>query len=188
MRRLALGLIATLALVGAACGNGNEDDPVLEQGSPPPAHNDADVTFAQGMIPHHEQAIQMSDLALKQAASAKVKDLAGRIKEAQGPEIIQMNGWLAEWKQPVMPEHGGGHGGAGVMTEAEMGQLEQARGMAFDRLFLQSMIRHHEGAVTMAQEEQQKGQFPEAKDLARRIIDAQQAEIKEMRALLQSAT
>ncbi len=69
------------------------------------------------------------------------------------------------------------------MSDAEMRQLEQARGTAFDRMFLQGMIRHHEGAVMMAQEEQQKGQFPEAKDLARRIADSQQAEIAEMKAL-----
>ncbi len=183
MRRLAVALIAALALVGTACGNGNDDNPALEQRPSPPAHNDADVAFAQAMIPHHEQAIQMSDLALKQAASAKVKDLARRIKADQDAEITQMKGWLAQWGQPVTPEHGGGHGGGGMMSDAEMRQLEQARGTAFDRLFLQSMIRHHEGAVMMAQEEQQKGQFPEAKDLARRIADSQQAEIAEMKAL-----
>ncbi len=103
MRRLAVALVAALALVGAACGNGNDDNPALEQGSPPPAHNDADVAFAQGMVPHHEQAIHMSDLALRQAASAKVKDLARRIKDDKEREITQMKGWLAQWGNPPWP-------------------------------------------------------------------------------------
>lgn len=187
MKRLALALIATLALLGAACGNG-DDNPALQGGAPSTAHNDADVAFAQDMIPHHEQAVEMSDMALKQAGSAKVKDLATRIKAAQGPEIAQMRGWLQDWNQSVSGEHGGGHGGAaaGMMSDAEMRQLEQASGAAFDKAFLQGMIRHHEGAVTMAKKEQAKGQFPDAKALASRIVETQEAEIAEMKGLLQA--
>lgn len=195
MKRLTLALIATLALVGAACGN-DDDNAALEGGPPPAAHNDADVAFAQGMIPHHEQAVQMSDMALKQAGSPKVKDLATRIKEAQGPEIAQMKGWLQDWNQPMPPAMGGMSGSSGMqmpgmqmpgmMSDADMGQLEKLSGAAFDKAFLQGMIGHHEGAVTMAKEEQAKGQFPEAKALAARIIDAQQAEITEMKGLLQA--
>ena len=93
----------------------------------------------------------MSETALKQASSPKVKDLATRIKEAQGPEIEKMKGWLRDWGEPVEPEPGE-HGGHGMMTEAEMGELRAASGPSFDRLFLQAMIRHHEGAVAMAKE------------------------------------
>jgi len=194
MKRIPLALIATLALLGAACGN-NNDKPALEEGSSAVVHNEADVAFAQGMIPHHEQAVQMADLALKQAGSPKVKDLASRIKGAQDPEISQMKGWLQDWNQPVAPAMGGGQTGMsgmqgmqmpGMMSDGEMDQLAKVGGAEFDKAFLQGMIRHHEGAVTMAKEEQAKGQFPEAKALASRIIDAQQAEITEMNGLLQS--
>jgi len=193
MKRLAIALIATLALLGAACGNGDDGNPALEGGTPSAAHNDADVAFAQGMIPHHEQAVVMSDMAFKQAGSPKVKDLATRIKDAQGPEIAQMKGWLQDWNQPVTPPMGGmpgmqmpGMKMSGMLSDADMGQLGKLSGAAFDKAFLQGMIAHHEGAVTMAEEEQARGQFPEAKALAERIIDAQQAEITEMKGLLQA--
>ncbi len=194
MRRFLLVLaLAVVAVGGSACGGG-DDDPALE---PPaqhdegqhdqPQHNQADVAFAQDMVPHHEQAIEMSDMALMRARSPKVKDLAKRIKDAQGPEIATMKAWLSDWGQPVKAEHGGHGGGQGMMSEAEIGQLRSASGTAFDRMFLQGMIRHHEGAVTMAKEEQAKGQFPEAKQLAARIVAQQQAEIAEMRGLLAEA-
>ncbi len=182
MRRLLLAIGLGLAVLGAACGS--SDQPALEQ--PSVEHNEADVTFAQGMIPHHEQAIEMSEMALSQAARPEVKDLASRIRAAQEPEIAKMTRWLEDWGQPVQPEHGE-HPGAGMLSDAEMTQLRGASGPAFDRLFLEGMIRHHEGAVSMAQEELDKGQFPEAKELARDIIAAQRAEIAEMQRLLQSA-
>jgi uncharacterized protein (DUF305 family) len=180
---LVLILGAALATLGVACG-GVDEEPALE---PPPAeHNEADVAFAQGMIPHHQQAVEMSDMALARAASPKVKNLATRIKEAQGPEIETMKRWLADWGQPVKDEHGGhgGQGDQGMLSDAEMGQLRSASGTSFDRTFLQGMIRHHEGAITMAKEEQAKGRFPEAKELAASIVAQQQAEIAEMRGLL----
>ena len=185
MRRLLLAIGVGLAFLGAACGD-SDDQPALQQ--PTADHNDADVAFAQGMIPHHEQAIEMSDLALTKAGTPQVKALADRIKAAQGPEINQMKAWLTQWGQPLTAghDHGhGGHSGAGMLSEAEMSTLTNTSGPAFDKLFLEGMIRHHEGAVTMAQEEIEKGQFPEAKQLARNIVDSQRAEITEMRGLLQ---
>ncbi len=181
MKPLLVAAALGLAVAGTACAGG-QDQPALEQ--PAGEHNEADVSFAQGMIPHHQQAIEMADMAARQAASAEVKDLAARIKAAQQPEIDQMTAWLEDWGAPVQPEHGG-HGGHGMLSDADMAQLRQASGPAFDRLFLEGMIRHHEGAVSMSQEELDKGQFPEAKELARHIIDSQQAEIAEMRRLLQ---
>lgn len=181
-RRLLVAIGLGLAVLGAGCGNG--DEPTLEQASA--AHNEADIAFAQGMIPHHHQAIEMSDMALSQSARPEVKDLASRIKAAQEPEIAKLTGWLRDWGQSVQPEHGE-HAGAGMMSDAEMTQLRAATGPEFDRMFLEGMIRHHEGAVSMAQEELDKGQFPEAQELARNIITAQQAEITEMQRLLQSA-
>jgi uncharacterized protein (DUF305 family) len=176
-RRVALVVLASAMLVAAGACGGGED------------HNDADVAFAQGMIPHHEQAITMSDLALAKANAAEVKALAGRIKSAQEPEIAEMEGWLEDWGEPVRSEGGGhaGHAGmdvGGVLTEAEMQRLEASSGPEFDRLFLEGMIRHHEGAITMARDEQTDGKFADAKELAARIITSQEAEIAEMRTLL----
>ncbi len=185
MKRIALILFAGLVLV-TACSNKAKD------------HNAQDMSFAQEMIPHHQQAVEMSDMAVSQASSAKVKDLATRIKVAQGPEIEQMKGWLSSWGEPVAAKadgggmagmnHGGGSkddlAGMGMMTDAQMKELGAARGAEFDRMFLTMMIGHHEGAVTMARTELDKGKHAPAKQLAQAIIDAQQKEISEMQGLL----
>ena len=184
MKRIALLLFAGLVLV-TACSDKAKD------------HNAQDVSFAQEMIPHHQQAVEMSDMALAQASSAKVKDLATRIKAAQGPEIEQMKGWLSSWGEPVAAKSDGGmagmnHGGGGMgdmtgmgmMTDTQMKELGAARGADFDRMFLTMMIGHHQGAVTMARTELDKGKHPPAKQLAQAIVDAQQKEISEMQGLL----
>lgn len=177
-----LPVLVLVALVGAACGS---DDPSIDAGASAAEHNEADVDFAQGMVPHHEQAVEMSDLAAAKAVDPKVKDLAARIKQAQGPEIITMKGWLEDWGEEVPDE--GGHGGmemSGMMSADDMEKLERASGTNFDRVFLEMMIRHHEGAISMANIEAAKGAFPPAKDLAARIIGSQQTEIDEMKRLL----
>ncbi|HVL03357.1 MAG TPA: DUF305 domain-containing protein [Acidimicrobiales bacterium] len=180
MRRIALTLFLGLAL--AACSDKAED------------HNAQDVSFAQEMIPHHQQAVEMSDMALAQATSPKVKDLATRIKSAQGPEIQTMKGWLSTWGEPEAPasddqggmHHGGGGSSShtGMMTDAQMTELRAATGMGFDRMFLTMMIEHHRGAVQMSQTELDDGKYGPAKELAQTIIDAQQKEINEMQELL----
>ena len=163
------------------------------------AHNGADVMFAQGMIPHHQQAIEMSDMILaKQGIDPAVVSLANDIKDAQGPEIEQMQGWLQEWgmaSAPMpgpagmpghdMPGHEMPGGGMGMMSEADMVALSNAQGADAGRLFLTQMIEHHEGAITMAQQEIDNGVFPAAVALARAIVSAQQAEITTMQDLLQ---
>jgi uncharacterized protein (DUF305 family) len=149
-------------------------------------HNDADVAFATGMIPHHAQAVEMADLALRHAGSSAVRQLATAIKEAQNPEIVTMSGWLTGWAQPV-PTAGMNHGGQpveGMMTEREMEALAKARGRDLDVMWLTMMIRHHQGAVTMAVTEQTSGKYPAATALAQRIQAAQNAEITRMRGLL----
>ena len=132
---------------------------------------EADVEFMTGMIHHHAQAIEMSQLAPTHAASESIRTLAARIINAQQDEIATMQRWLRDRGQPV-PEvhrmddgrvmvhapdmqHGGGHDHTmmpGMLTEAELASLRAAHGVAFDRLFLQLMIRHHQGAVTMVQD------------------------------------
>ncbi|MBF6417356.1 DUF305 domain-containing protein [Nocardia farcinica] len=154
------------------------------------AHNDADVAFAQEMIPHHRQAVEMAALVPERSTDPRVRDLAARIQQAQDPEIATMTGWLQSWGAPV---DGGGHAGMGrgdmsmpgMMTDEQMAQLRAARGAEFDRMWLTMMIAHHEGAVQMSRTELAQGADPAAKALAQQIIDGQQAEIDQMRGLLQ---
>jgi len=158
--------------------------------------NDADVTFVQGMIPHHRQAVDMAGMALKQAQSPKVKELAKRIKGAQDPEIKQMQSFLRDWAKDGVDDmddmhgmdHGGGDMGEGMMSAGDMKVLAKASGTRFDELFLQMMTKHHEGAVKMAQTEKAKGRNAKAKELAAAIIKAQKAEIVEMKQLLTSSS
>lgn len=149
-------------------------------------HNAADVAFATDMIPHHSQAVQMADMALKTASNAQVKTLATAIKAAQDPEITQVSGWLTSWKKPVPPTMGGmnmGHG-TGMMSSADMTRLGKATGAAFNRLWVQMMITHHQGAITMAHTEITTGQNTEAKALARSIVTSQSAQITQLKTLL----
>ena len=159
------------------------------------AHNAQDVSFAQGMIPHHQQALEMAKLAAGRASSPKVKDLAARIEKAQDPEIKTMSGWLTSWGEDVptagesmesMPgmDHSGGSGMAGMMDPADMGKLEKASGADFDTMFLTMMIDHHKGAVDMAGTEKSKGKYGPATSMADDIVTGQTAEITEMNKLL----
>jgi uncharacterized protein (DUF305 family) len=154
------------------------------------AHNDADVMFAQHMIPHHQQAVEMSDTLLaKQGIDPRVTELANQIKAAQGPEIQQMQGWLTQWGTPSMPPmsgHGDMPGMSGMMSEQDMSALKDAQGVDAGKLFLTQMIAHHEGAITMAQSEIKDGQYPPAVDMARAIVTTQQQEIDTMNGILAS--
>lgn len=152
-------------------------------------HNPADVTFAASMVPHHQQAIEMADLALVQASSGDVRRLATEIKAAQGPEIASMTGWLTGWGAAPMPgDHDmGGAGMDGMMSAQEMSALKDQSGAAFDRMWLQMMVRHHEGAVAMARTQLSEGRDPAAKALARAVMDGQTKEIATMNALLKAS-
>jgi uncharacterized protein (DUF305 family) len=111
--------------------------------------SNSDLMFAQMMIPHHQQAIEMSELAQTSAADQRVKDLAAVIASEQGPEIEQMKSWLEATGTPSHVDHDMSMGG--MVSEAQMAELSQASGAEFDRLFLELMILHHEGAIDMAQ-------------------------------------
>ncbi len=194
MKRM-LFLLSLLSLAAVVACGGTEGNtasaPVGDDSSA--THNDADIAFVQGMIPHHQQAVEMSDLALSQAGSPAVTELAEQIKAAQGPEIEQMQGFLRTWGvKSAGGEHGGGHGGSqgsggahpGMLSEDALAQLGQADGAQFDQLFLTGMIEHHRGAVAASQKELAEGESEEAQALAQEIIDAQEAEIAEMEQLL----
>jgi uncharacterized protein (DUF305 family) len=160
-------------------------------------HNTADVWFLKHMIPHHQQAIEMSDIVLaKQGIDPRVTDLANKIKAAQGPEIQQMQDWLKQWGDPPMPTtapgdtnmpgHGDSEVMPGMMTERELTALKEAQGVDASRMFLTQMIAHHEGAIAMAQTEIESGQFPPAVAMARQIATGQQQEIDTMKQILTS--
>ncbi|MGJ9414105.1 DUF305 domain-containing protein [Aeromicrobium sp. CF4.19] len=179
-----------------------DESPVVE----PAEANDADVRFSQMMIPHHAQALEMSELAPSAGGSERVKILADRINGAQKPEIVFMAGWLDDLGHeaptreqidagdiPMEHDHAGTgedapddgeHQMAGMATETQMRALAQARGSDFDALFLQLMIRHHQGAVDMAADVLRDGSEQQLNELAGGISSDQQAEISRMEEIL----
>ena len=191
--------VLTTGLVLAGCGDnsgsGGHDmgsmtgttSPASATAAPSGEHNDADVTFAQGMIPHHQGAIEMAELAEGRTSNTKVLDLASRIEKAQDSEIETMTEWLTSWGAEVhttgMPGMDHGSDVAG-MSDAEMDMVQQAEDADFDRVFLDMMIKHHQGAIDMSKTELQQGENADAKNLAQQIIDKQQTEITEMQGLL----
>ncbi|MGW2093515.1 DUF305 domain-containing protein [Promicromonospora sukumoe] len=174
----AFALAGALAL--AACSGSEE--PGQHAG-----HNDADVMFAQMMIPHHEQAVEMADVVLARPdADPRVADLATQVKAAQAPEIEELDGWLDTWGAERTAEHDGHAGMDGMMSEADLQALGAATGPEADRLFLEQMVAHHEGAVEMAQAQVEDGEDAGAVEMAQTIVDTQAAEIVTMEELLAS--
>ncbi|GAA1932117.1 DUF305 domain-containing protein [Streptomyces sodiiphilus] len=198
VRRAALAAVAVTAAVAlAACGSGESGSPsdsragVSEGQEDKKEHNAADVEFAQQMIPHHRQAVEMAELAFDRAASQEVKELAQEIKDAQDPEIETLSEWLSAWGEEVPTGTDGGHGGhgghgqmPGMMDAGDMAALMESSGEEFDTAFLTMMIEHHEGAVVMAEAQLKGGAHGPAKELAEEVIAAQTAEIERMRELL----
>lgn len=213
-RFAALGGSIVLSLALAACGGG-DDTAGTDLGMAPEAsetgsaattsssdgagvsaaRNDADVAFTQMMIVHHRGAIDMAELAADRAESEQVIALAEQISAAQGPEIETMTSWLQVWGVTV-PEgmsmegmEGMEHEGmmmSGMMSEEQMARLQTAEGTEFDRMFLQLMTAHHQGAVEMSRVEQEEGENPEAIALAEDIEVSQRQEIEQMQELLQN--
>ncbi|WP_336713936.1 DUF305 domain-containing protein [Arthrobacter sp. USHLN218] len=149
----------------------------------------ADAAFAQAMIPHHDQAVNMSQMMLaKDGVDPDVRKLAEDIKAAQGPEIETMHGWLEAWGQPTMMAGGSDHSShssmSGMMSDADLGKLKSAQGTDASRMFLEQMVEHHEGAITMAEQEAANGSDPDAVELAKKVVADQQAEIDKMKDLL----
>jgi len=197
-------LVATAALGLAGCGTGRTSDPGdmggMNHGSSAPTavpsasarggasapHAEADVRFVQMMLPHHEQAVAMSGTLLeKTGVDPEVAALAQQVRDAQQPEIDTMKGFLTAWGQPELGGMSGmDHGDDGMAAEAELEELRRADGEAGQKLYLQLMTAHHEGAIAMAQAEVRDGQDPEAVALAEDIITSQQREIGLMRDLL----
>ncbi|MFE0424740.1 DUF305 domain-containing protein [Streptomyces sp. NPDC058953] len=208
-RTAAVSAVAAAGLLLAACGgdkDGDDDMAGMDHGkkgsasSPaapggadnpaPGAFNDTDVMFAQMMIPHHEQALEMSALADGRAQDAEIIALAKQISAAQDPEITKMRAWLKAWGKPETATDHGSHGSGdtpamdGMMTERQMADLKAAKAKDFDREFARLMVEHHKGAITMAEDEQKKGRNETAKKLAGEVIRSQQAEVDTFTAIL----
>jgi len=197
---IVLVLAATLTACGSDSSTSSSDNTApgavaslpadsTSSGSTTTTLNAADVAFAQGMIAHHEQAIEMAEIALDptRGASTEVTDLATRIEGAQGPEVELMTGWLTAAGEPITMDSSEGHdmdSMDGMMTADEMDALGAATGTEFDEMWLEMMIAHHEGAIAQSEAVKADGANAEVLGLADQIIIAQQAEITEMESLL----
>jgi uncharacterized protein (DUF305 family) len=195
---------AALAMVAllSACGSTTHDEhaghhpaPTAQSADQTSDHNAADVAFAQGMIPHHRQAVEMAAMVPSRSSNPDVRMMATHISWDQQAEIRTMTGLLGQWGEPEAmnhDEHGGMAGMPGMVDgvmpgmvdDATMTQIKSLSGPAFDELWITSMIEHHQGAVTMAHTEIADGQNSEAKKLAEMIITAQQREIAQMNDLV----
>ena len=185
--RKVLFAVAVIAIAG--CGSAKESNSLF---------NDADVMFAQMMIPHHEQAIVLAEIAENptSGASPEVTSLAAQIKSAQGPEVELMKSFLTQWDEPVVDpgsmdhgsmDHGSmDHGSKmkGMLSVEELAKLSTLSGKVFDKEWMLAMIAHHEGAIEMARTVEQSGKNLEVQALAKTIISDQQVEIDQMKSML----
>ncbi|MFD8501263.1 DUF305 domain-containing protein [Streptomyces sp. NPDC059687] len=199
-RIAAAGVVAAGALLLSACssdsndsndmgsmnhGSSHSSSPAATATATAAAYNDADVHFAQMMIPHHEQAVEMAKLADGRAADSEIKNIASKIEKAQDPEIKTMTGWLQSWGKPTaMGDMPGMDMGDGMMSEKDMKELEAMKGTEFDKMFAQMMIDHHNGAISMAKTEQKDGKNADAVKMAGDIGTGQSAEVTQLQSIL----
>lgn len=210
-RTAAAAGVLTLALGLAACGSDDghdghgSDASAVQTARNGDEFNQADVDFATAMIPHHAQAVQMANLAADRPLPAQLRTLVDGVHTTQVAEVETMVTWLTDWGQEIpatsMDHVNGGHGEdmddmsdmdhmddgdamPGMMSAEEMTSLAQASDADFPELWMTMMVEHHEGAIAMAEAEQDAGHFPDAVELAGAIIDAQRAEIATMEDLL----
>ncbi|WP_022889032.1 DUF305 domain-containing protein [Agromyces italicus] len=182
---LALAGCADTSMTGMDHGGDPSSNPSTDSNTASAAGaNGADIAFATMMIPHHEQAVEMSELLLAEPELGEpVRALAEGVMAAQQPEIDQLRDWLAEWGQEEVDMGGMDHGD-GMMSEDDLAVLEAAAGAEAERLYLEQMIVHHEGAVAMAEAEIADGAHPDAVAMAERIVATQSDEIALMQELL----
>ena len=185
----ALGLAATITLAGCTVNLGTPGTgpgPGMNGGSESHAFSATDIMFAQMMTPHHQQAIDMSNLALQKSTNPDVLSLARQIRYAQAPEITVMNEWLTDaGANTAMGNNADdmGMGAGGILSDDEMTALKNATGATFDKLYLPGMIGHHEGAIQMAQSIL-NSRNAAVKKLGQAIVKSQTAQIAHMKQLL----
>jgi uncharacterized protein (DUF305 family) len=193
--RVAAALVAlAVALVVSSCGNSKSDShaapttsdtPVIT--GQPAGYNADDVAFATNMIPHHQQAVDLSALVPDRSTNAQLVALAQQISAEQQPEINVMKVFLVQWNEnPDTNSAHSGHGNPmqGMVDAATMTKLTSRSGAEFDRLWLESMISHHQGAIEMAKAEIANGDNVDAKTLAKNIVTSQESEIGQMKQML----
>ena len=189
--RATAALIAlTTATVVSSCATAGKEDLSVHASATSTeqvaAHDADDVQFAQLMIPHHEQAIELAAMVPDRSTNPDVVALAAKIAGEQQPEISTMKALLQQWN--VKPEsHESGHAGMameGMVDDATMVKFDSLKGADFDTLWLQSMISHHQGAIGMAKTEIADGKSADLVTLAKNIVTAQQAEIDQMKQIL----
>lgn len=187
-----------LSLALTACGGDDSTGSPTSSGD----HNDADVSFASDMIQHHAQALTMVDLTVDRDLDPDFQQLAEGIRDAQGPEIETMSNWLEQWGEEVpatVRDHSNaeghdmgdmaddtGMGMPGMMSDEDLEELADASDADFEDLWLEMMIEHHEGAVSMAETEQEDGTYEPAVSLAEQIVATQTEEIATMQEMLDS--
>jgi uncharacterized protein (DUF305 family) len=194
-----MALIRLLIAVAAAvflssCSNSTSDshadhaktdEPVIT--GQPAGYDADDVAFATNMIPHHQQAVDLSALVPDRSTNAQLVALARQISAAQQPEINVMKVFLVQWNEN--PDTNSGHSGhgatmQGMVDPTTMARLQSLNGADFDKLWLESMISHHQGAIEMAKAEIANGDNVDAKDLAKNVVTTQEAEIGQMKQML----
>ena len=179
----AISLAGCTTNLGGNDSNGTMDGGMMGNNKSASAFSGTDIMFAQMMIPHHQQAVEMSTLAETRTTNPEVLALAKQIKDAQAPEIKQMTAWIESSGSSTDMGHDMGMGG--MLTDEQMTALENAQGAAFDKLYLEGMIGHHEGALQMATMIENSSNS-EAKELAANIIKSQSAEIEKMKQMLEA--
>ena len=185
----ALAIAASVSLAGCTInmpGSTSDSNGMMEGGMMGNNQNSSgfsgsDIMFAQMMIPHHQQAVDMSTLAETHTTNPELLALAKQIKDAQAPEIEQMTGWINNANASMDMGHDMGMGG--MLSDSDMAALAAANGPAFDKLYLEGMIGHHEGALHMAQMVIDSNNA-EAKTLGENIVKSQTAEIAQMKKML----
>ena len=177
--------LLVLAAVGAGCGSAARKS-VDSTGSGLSGYVEADVRFMQAMIAHHAQALAMTDLVPDRTESEALQRLARRIEVSQKDEIAMMERWLDSRGESAPEGHPHGSLMPGMLTEEELARLAGATGDEFDRLFLEYMIRHHEGALVMVADlfSSGGGQEAEVFRIASNVDADQRAEIARMRGML----
>ena len=188
--------VLLLTLLMSGCANARAAQPSSSSPAARPAYTRADVSFVQGMIGHHAQALLMTRLVPTRTNRPELRLLAERIEVSQKAEIERMQRWLAKRSEPVPAADATDHAAAGhgtlmpgMLTAEELAALGNATGTAFERMFLTLMIRHHEGAIKMVEDllaTPDAGQEPELFMFASDVNADQSAEIRRMRALLAS--
>lgn len=188
-RKFAAGLVLFALFGGVAACSPSTGHMSTSQGTlataVPTSVNEVDMHFIAMMTPHHEQAVQMSDIVLAaQDVSPQTKDIAQRIKDGQQTEIDQMLEWADQWGMSSMMSGHSMHVANGILTADQLATLESLTGPEVERVFLEQMIYHHEGAMAMTQGEVDGGGFTELTELAQYMIEVQSAEVIEMNRLL----